>query len=98
MRLGGPGYPGRGPVYDLDGHRTADDRAVEALLTSVREPCTAQQLASGLGWTLTRTIECLPNGRQPRAAKAATFARSPISAVREAHRRADAIVTIVRYE
>jgi hypothetical protein len=54
-----PGYPGRGPVYDLDGHRTADDRAVEALLTSVREPCTAQQLASGLGWTLTRTIDAL---------------------------------------
>jgi hypothetical protein len=42
--------------------------------------------------------ECLPNGRQPRAAKAATFARSAISAVREAHRRTDAIVTIVRYE
>lgn len=53
-----PGYPGRG-VYDLDGHRTADDRAIEALLTSVREPCTAQQLASGLGWTLTRTIDAL---------------------------------------
>jgi hypothetical protein len=54
-----PGYPGRGPVYDFDWHRTADDRAVEALLTSVREPCTAQQLASGLGWTLTRTIDAL---------------------------------------
>ena len=54
-----PGYPGRGPVYDLDGHRTADDRAVEALLTSVREPCTAQQLASGLGWRLTRNIDAL---------------------------------------
>jgi hypothetical protein len=54
-----PGYPGRGPVYDLDGHRTADDRAVEALLASVKEPCTAQQLATGLGWTLTRTIDAL---------------------------------------
>jgi hypothetical protein len=43
-----PGYPGRGPVYDLDVHRTADDRAVEALLASVKEPCTAQQLATGL--------------------------------------------------
>jgi hypothetical protein len=54
-----PGYPGRGSVYDLDGHRTADDRAVEALLTSVSGPCTAQQLASGLGWTLNRTIDAL---------------------------------------
>ena len=54
-----PGYPGRGPVYELDRHRTADDRAVEALLASVREPCTAQQLASGLGWTLDRTVDAL---------------------------------------
>jgi hypothetical protein len=54
-----PGYPGRGPVYDLDGHRTADDRAVEALLASVKEPCTAQQLATGLGWTLPRTVDAL---------------------------------------
>jgi hypothetical protein len=54
-----PGYPGRGPVYDLDGHRTADDRAVEALLASVKEPCTAQQLATGLGWTLDRTVDAL---------------------------------------
>lgn len=54
-----PGYPGRGPVYELDRHRTADDRAVEALLTSVREPCTAQQLATGLGWTLNRTVDAL---------------------------------------
>jgi chromosome segregation and condensation protein ScpB len=54
-----PGYPGRGPVYDGDGHRTADDRAVEAMLASVREPCTAQQLARGLGWTLTRTVDAL---------------------------------------
>jgi hypothetical protein len=54
-----PGYPGRGPVYDLDVHRTADDRAVEALLASVKEPCTAQQLATGLGWTLDRTVDAL---------------------------------------
>jgi hypothetical protein len=54
-----PGYPGRGPVYELDRHRTADDRAVEALLASVREPCTAQQLASGLEWTLERTVGAL---------------------------------------
>jgi hypothetical protein len=54
-----PGYPGRGPVYELDRHRTADDRAVEALLASVKEPCTAQQLASGLGWTLDRTVGAL---------------------------------------
>jgi hypothetical protein len=54
-----PGYPGRGPVYDLDLHRTADDRAVEALLASVKAPCTAQQLATGLGWTLTRTVDAL---------------------------------------
>jgi hypothetical protein len=66
-----PGYPGRGPVYDLDVHRTADDRAVEALLASVKEPCTAQQLATGLGWTLNRTVgalqrleECLANTGQ----------------------------------
>jgi hypothetical protein len=55
----GPGYPGRGPVYALDRHRTADDRAVEAMLASVKEPCTAQQLASGLGWTLDRTVGAL---------------------------------------
>jgi hypothetical protein len=54
-----PGYPGRGPVYDLDVHRTADDRAVEALLASVKEPCTAQQLATGLGWKLDRTVDAL---------------------------------------
>ena len=54
-----PGYPGRGPVYQLDWHRTADDRAVEALLACVREPCTAQQLAYGLGWTLNRTVDAL---------------------------------------
>ncbi len=40
-------------------HRTADDRAVEALLTSVNEPCTVQQLARGLGWTLDRTLGAL---------------------------------------
>jgi hypothetical protein len=54
-----PGYPGRGPVHDLDGYRTADQRAVEAMLASVKEPCTAQQLAQGLGWTLTRTVDAL---------------------------------------
>jgi hypothetical protein len=54
-----PGYPGRDPVYELDGHRTADDRAVEALLASIKEPCTAQQLASGLGWTLDRTANAV---------------------------------------
>jgi hypothetical protein len=54
-----PGRPGRGPAYDLDRHRTADDRAVEALLASVSEPCTAQQLACGLGWTLNRTVGAL---------------------------------------
>ena len=35
------------------------DRAVEAMLASVREPCTASQLASGLGWTLPRTVDAL---------------------------------------
>jgi hypothetical protein len=54
-----PGYPGRGPVYDLDVHRTADDRAVEALLASVKKPCAAQQLATRLGWTLDRTVGAL---------------------------------------
>ena len=54
-----PGYPGHGPVYQLDWHRTADDRAVEALLACVGEPCTAQQLAYGLGWTLNRTVDAL---------------------------------------
>jgi hypothetical protein len=49
----------RGPAYDLDRHRTADDRAVEALVASVSEPCTAQQLACGLGWTLNRTVGAL---------------------------------------
>jgi hypothetical protein len=29
------------------------------MLASVREPCTASQLASGLDWTLTRTISAL---------------------------------------
>jgi hypothetical protein len=53
------GYPGRSLAYTLDRHRTADDRAVEAMLASVREPCTASQLASGLDWTLPRTIDAL---------------------------------------
>jgi hypothetical protein len=54
-----PGHPGRGPAYTLDRYRTADDRAVEAMLASIQEPCTASQLASGLAWTLTRTIDAL---------------------------------------
>ena len=54
-----PGYPGRAPAYRLDRYRTADDRAVEAMLASIREPCTASQLASGVEWTLPRTIEAL---------------------------------------
>jgi hypothetical protein len=54
-----PGYPGRGPAYTLDRYRTANDRAVEAMLASIREPCTASQLASGLEWTLPRTIDAL---------------------------------------
>jgi hypothetical protein len=62
----GPGYPGRGPVYDLDAHRTADDRAVEALLRSVREPCAAQQLASGLGW---EGMDADPNLRRAAATR-----------------------------
>jgi hypothetical protein len=53
------GYPGRSLAYTLDRHRTADDRAVEAMLASVRAPCTASQLASGLDWTLDRTIDAL---------------------------------------
>jgi hypothetical protein len=40
-------------------HRTADDRAVEALLASIKTPSTAQQLATGLGWTLDRTVDAL---------------------------------------
>jgi hypothetical protein len=52
------GYPGRGPAYPLDRYRTADDHAVEAMLASIREPCTASQLASGLG-KLPRTIDAL---------------------------------------
>jgi hypothetical protein len=54
-----PGHPGRGPAYTLDRYRTADDRAVEAMLASVREPCTASQLASGLEWSLPRTVDAL---------------------------------------
>jgi hypothetical protein len=54
-----PGHPGRGPAYTLDRYRTADDRAVEAMLASVREPCTASQLANGLEWTLPRTVDAL---------------------------------------
>jgi len=54
-----PGHPGRGPAYTLDRYRTADDRAVEAMLANIREPCTASQLASGLEWTLPRTVDAL---------------------------------------
>ena len=54
-----PGHPGRGPAYTLDRHRTADDRAVEAMLASIWEPCTASQLATGLEWTLPRTVDAL---------------------------------------
>jgi hypothetical protein len=36
-----------------------DDRLIEALLASVHAPCTAQQLATALGWTLPRTIAAL---------------------------------------
>jgi hypothetical protein len=36
-----------------------DQRAVEAMLACVREPCAAQQLARGLGWTLPRTVDAL---------------------------------------
>ncbi len=39
--------------------RTADARTVEALLASVNEPCSAQQLACGLGLTLNRTVGAL---------------------------------------
>lgn len=54
-----PGHPGRGSANTLDRYRAADDRAVEAMLASVREPCTASQLASGLEWTLPRTVDAL---------------------------------------
>ena len=54
-----PGHPGRGSGYTLDRYRTDDDRAVEAILASVREPCTASQLATGLEWTLPRTVDAL---------------------------------------
>ena len=47
------------PADALDRYRTSDDRAVEALLASVHEPCTAHQLACGLRWTLERTIDAL---------------------------------------
>ncbi len=43
----------------LNRHRTADDRAVEAMLAAIREPCTASQLAVGLEWTLPRTLDAL---------------------------------------
>jgi len=54
-----PGLPGCRPADKLDRYRTSDDRAVEALLASVHEPCTAHQLACGLRWTVERTIDAL---------------------------------------
>ena len=39
-----PGLPGCRPADNLDRFRTTDERAVEALLASVHEPCTAHQL------------------------------------------------------
>jgi hypothetical protein len=54
-----PGLPGCRPADELDRHRITDDRAVEAILASVHEPCTAHQLACGLRWTLERTIDAL---------------------------------------
>ena len=54
-----PGLPGCRPADNLDRFRTTDERAVEALLASVHEPCTAHQLACGLRWTLERTIDAL---------------------------------------
>ena len=54
-----PGLPGCRPADHLDRFRTSDERAVEALLASVDEPCTAHQLACGLRWTLERTIDAL---------------------------------------
>ena len=54
-----PGLPGCRPADKLDRFRTTDERAVEALLASVHEPCTAHQLACGLRWTLERTIDAL---------------------------------------
>jgi hypothetical protein len=47
------------PAHMLNRHRTADDRAIEAILASTREPCTASQLAIGLNWALPRTIDAL---------------------------------------
>ena len=70
-----PGHPGRGPAVTLDRYRTADDRAVEAMLASVREPCTASQLASGLDWTLTRTIDGLEHLEAALASTGQTLTR-----------------------
>jgi hypothetical protein len=55
----GPGLPGCRPADELARFRTSDDRAVEALLASVHEPCTAHQLACGLRGTLERTTAAL---------------------------------------
>lgn len=43
----------------LERYPAADDRTIEALLASVHAPCTAQQFATALGWTLPRTIAAL---------------------------------------
>jgi hypothetical protein len=43
----------------LERYPAADDRTVEALLASVHAPCTAQQLACALDWTLLRTTAAL---------------------------------------
>ena len=51
--------PTRLSDYIVNRYRTADERAVEAMLASSREPCTASQLAIGLQWTLPRTIDAL---------------------------------------
>ena len=43
----------------LERYPASDDRMIEALLASVHAPCTAQQLATALGWTLPRPIAAL---------------------------------------
>ena len=43
----------------LERYSTLDDRKIEALLANMRAPCTAQQLATAVGWTLPRTTAAL---------------------------------------
>jgi hypothetical protein len=43
----------------LERYPAADDQMIEALLASVHAPCTAQQLATALGWPLPRTTAAL---------------------------------------